>query len=201
MSAPSVPDHGYVDRFVAFLDIVGFRKIVTDSQSGADKGRLHRMMRSIRSVLEIAYDRKEGAYRFTAFSDSVVISSDNATLLLRSASQLLQTFAEVGYFLRGGVASGLRFHEGPVVYGPALVRANELESTVATVPRIVVDRSMEGYLERSAEQATKIPDRVLVRDSDGFLRFDPFFTFGWTDGSRSRGATLQTGWRPVRTPE
>jgi hypothetical protein len=46
----------------------------------------------------------------------------------------------MGYTIRGAVTSGKLFHEGSIIiFGPALVRAYELERHMAVYPRIIID--------------------------------------------------------------
>jgi hypothetical protein len=45
-----------------------------------------------------------------------------------------------GILVRGGLAKGMLHHRGNVVFGPALLDAYALESTIAKFPRILIDR-------------------------------------------------------------
>jgi len=110
------------------------------------------------------------------FSDTLVLAapligdreeSAEVTLLARQAAILQMSLARAGFFARGGLSIG-RFHlrEG-LVFGPALVEAYELESQVATHPRIVLSREAEECL-RSAPAGPAATGPLLIADGDGW---------------------------------
>jgi hypothetical protein len=94
------------------------------------------------------------------FSDSIVLSMS----LLSGEPQGFDSFnyklvrfctnmLDHGFFVRGGVAMGLMFHEGHVVFGPALIEAIETGQK-AKVPRIIFSDegdSRDGLLRKSSD--------------------------------------------------
>jgi hypothetical protein len=67
--------------------------------------------------------------------------------LLGSVGCLVLGAACNGFLVRGGVTIGDLIHDSECVFGPGLNRAYELESTVANLPRVVIDSSIIGEFE------------------------------------------------------
>jgi hypothetical protein len=102
--------------------------------------------------LKMEYEAKNKRHgmRISTFSDNVVISANpsNETLvvmmLILAGTQLLA--ARRGHYIRGGMTIGNIVHDDDVVFGPGLNQAYHLESEVAQVPRIVIDRNCVDHL-------------------------------------------------------
>lgn len=114
--------------------------------------------------------KSKGARHITTFSDNVVISEEPserrlAMFLVRAGvMQLLAAYQ--GFLIRGGVTVGKVVHDSRLVFGPGLIKAYELESTVAVYPRVVVDDAV-------ASEFSKTPFGLLVEE-DGVKFVDPF---------------------------
>ncbi len=124
----------------------------------------------------------------TAFSDNIVVSypsfDDELSMpddvpkhlrfsahwtkfMCQDAIRMLSAVAEmalrIGVLIRGGYSFGQLYHENNVVFGEAMVDANNIEKEIAVYPRIVVS-------DRIIERLDGIPegDRdFLLRDADG----------------------------------
>jgi hypothetical protein len=82
--------------------------------------------------------------QWTAFSDSIVISTDTnggQQAFLTYLCQMSCVRYAGNCFLRGGLSFGPLYHESNVIFGPAMNQAYELEQR-AEYPRIVVDPRM-----------------------------------------------------------
>lgn len=156
------------DKFIAFIDILGFRSVVSrlSNESGL-RDRFHAAL--VRLKEEESY---RGTFEVTAFSDSIVISSsvqDGPGLLWKCASlqaQMLYT----GILLRGGVSRGAVFHADGIVYGEGMVSAYGVESDIANYPRIVIDPAHAAEVKARGNYKT-----FLLDDEDGLTRVNPFF--------------------------
>lgn len=133
-------NHDYRDRYVAFLDILGFRSFVESAESKPkERARLQEVLNLMRDTLcqNPAIDM-----RFTHFSDCIVISIE------RTAQGLLEAFQSIDILtfnllqfdvlLRGGLVAGGAYHGKDFVYGTAVNRAYELESKYALNPIVLV---------------------------------------------------------------
>jgi hypothetical protein len=74
--------------------------------------------------------------------------------------------ANRGIFIRGGVAIGDMHQEQDVLFGPAMVRAYELESQFAKYPRIVVDPEA---FQKLKEDDRLRADHHDIEDELGYL--------------------------------
>lgn len=74
--------------------------------------------------------------------------------------------------------AGPLFHDGRVVFGPALVRAYQLEQTAAVYPRILVEPAVRALLKQHRDpiertlEARGLKGPLITRDRDGCLFLD-----------------------------
>ena len=141
----------YSERYVAFIDILGFTSHVRQSEhSPSEAQKLVNIMDRISNhwsdkALQVAHDVYGEDFRSQSFSDCTVLS-EAATprglhyLLFRVSSFALDLLAN-GFLSRGGVAKGLLHHSDKAVFGPAFLKAYDLEQKIAEYPRIIVDQS------------------------------------------------------------
>jgi len=165
--AKSATKYKYEDRIVAFVDILGFRDILTktvdkdgnDIQSQIDL--ITDAYNSIRDVWDLDDDKYENypalkeaheeiktkSKKITIFSDSIVIS-----FLQKERSEIFYTLLELkwmimrlvskGILCRGALSYGKMIHNDKFLFGPALVEAYLTESKAALYPRIIVSREL-----------------------------------------------------------
>jgi hypothetical protein len=117
----------------------------------------------------------------THFSDSMVISynitnKNQLVFILMALRDMTIELAKEGIFLRGAITRGEFFHEANKLFGPALVEAYELESQVATYPRIIISRDVLWYENFSKELETasqeNIKEFVTADEMDGWHYVD-----------------------------
>jgi hypothetical protein len=176
-------DLPYETRTVAFIDILGVKEHVRRSiDDAAFRAKLHDALRIVERLARAWEIQPPGAaagetpektdLRSQVFSDSIILSqrgSMAATIFIRVA-QLTLALLDLRVLLRGGVAEGLLYHDDRVVFGPALVEAYELESTVAYYPRVVVSERVAAI---SCENQVTFHDRPNEKHlASAFLRTD-----------------------------
>lgn len=162
----------YSNKIVAFIDILGFKKIVEESE--LDSSKLELIYRSLEflkgreksdewnlQLIEIEEDaQKKGTSSFdiasktscTCFSDSIVVSVGyshdddiNKTLstLIANLAFIGAKFMREGILLRGAIAMGNLIHtSNGLIVGPGLVNAYQLESQEAKEPRIILSEDL-----------------------------------------------------------
>ncbi len=163
---PKLKKVSYEKRIVAFIDILGFKEIVKESESDPSKidllySALHFLKvwetsdRWDLKLVEIEEDaQKKGVDNFdirgktnsTSFSDSIVISvkvDDNTnemcSTLIVNLAFIGAVLLEKGILFRGGITIGNIIHrENGTVFGQALIDAYLLESKSAKYPRIIL---------------------------------------------------------------
>jgi hypothetical protein len=151
---------------VAFIDLLGFKKIV---QQSSNHNTILKLLHSFKSMSEYSLKTdasKEGDTKspflhpmITVFSDNIVISypievgTYDSILhdLLNRILQIAQQALENDFLIRGGVAKGFLYHKNGVAFGDALVKAYELESEHAIYPRVLISQEIISDYEKSSE--------------------------------------------------
>ena len=158
-----------------FVDLLGVRALNRSPEVEQHLVALEKAVtRNYRDFL-----RPDSPWPAAFFSDTLVLASpvidgeeESAIggLVVQAAWLQLNLISE-GFFVRGGLSIG-QFHirEG-LIFGPALVEAAGLESTVAVHPRIVLSRDAERSqyeaLRFYADPSQSPQNALLLRDPDG----------------------------------
>ena len=145
-------DSKYPVKYVAFLDILGFRELIDDLNK--DETRLSFVRNLLRNVHnpspEMLKDIWKGKLpdadlRAQSISDAVAISAkmtpDGLAFMFIVIERLANKLLQAGFFLRGAIAKGKIFHDHEMVFGEGLVRAYHFESKIA-YPRIMLPREI-----------------------------------------------------------
>lgn len=179
----------YTECYVAFIDILGFKDIIT--QKSCDY--IAHIFDAIRGMTDLIHN-----YDFTAINSesmkklNIRVMSDSicafiekevedafATLLVACASfqaQLLHCMPEP-VLLRGAIVCGDISDQGDTVYGPALTRAYLMEQKNAQVPRIIITKELlEDVSAHNSDDSTtcKAIQYMTFCDSDAFYVLDCF---------------------------
>lgn len=175
----------YSKRIIAFVDILGFKEKVEKSVKSEEEAKnLHR---ALKRIYKVKSDNESKGFmnmrgmgvEVTTFSDSAVISypaeRDNLLYLILDLIHMQLDLALDDVLLRGGLTIGELYHDGNIVYGPAMNMAYKIESEVAVYPRIIVDNpAIEQYCEFAAGDEYDLNDinSLLRKDADGFYFVD-----------------------------
>jgi hypothetical protein len=169
----------YEDRVVAFIDILGFKELVS-------KGKVSTILKAmevIRKRVKLIENVTHSPLKTSQFSDSLILSAlnddDGVVHIIHFVSLLASELFLNGIWCRGAIASGALHHDGSVVFGQAFIDAIELERQLAVYPRILVT---ETVAERFVEtKNTGLPkwrragsDAYFRRDFDHLLHLDIF---------------------------
>ena len=136
----------------------------------------------IRSVLEVPDpvgeeqivlgrigDISKSGHRMSAFSDSIIITTDETDQglmhLLQHVGKIGFRLARLGMLYRGGIANGLVYHDAQQVFGPAVLDAYEIEQQ-ANFPRIVLGTPVVNAGRSAAAPVKTIFGRFTRTDSD-----------------------------------
>ena len=149
----------YLKRYVAFLDMLGFKELCALKKM--DCAEIKYVFNDI-EFLKLKYD--EGLSKivvpskirektdFAIMSDSMVISApenkDGLLFILYLCSCIQSMLLQCGILLRGGITGGEFYKLDSIMFGPALISAYQIESTIAVYPRIVVSREIIDSLKR-----------------------------------------------------
>lgn len=173
----------YEERIVAFIDILGFREQIKKTITDSDQ------FIKVKNALNFIAELKEssdansfwGNKEITVFSDSIIISypfndSSDIYLLLLEVADIQLTMIEKGILLRGGITCGKLCHHDNLVYGPAMIEAYDLETSVAIYPRVVFDNKIFNMIQ--ANQFHSVQEQIdhirtlLHKDRDGQFYVD-----------------------------
>jgi len=187
------PDLGkYEDCFVAFLDILGFKSKVLDSQNNEET--LENIIQSLKIVNSIPSGGKKVSsgsggtrtiqIRSRFFSDTLVfflkVKKEDIAQLFFIIRYLQDQLWERGICLRGSIVRGQMYwteKDDNVTVGQGLIDAHQQESTIAIYPRIVVSERLHEYIERKSPEAFPFGNyratslaTYIAQDADG-VRF------------------------------
>ena len=132
----------FEERYCAFVDILGFRQLIDRLDRNQIKFQLVRkLLRTIQGPSQdrpYLFDRAD--FRAQSISDAIALSAkpkiEGLWQLLYSLDKLsLLSFWTKGTSCAALIVKGKLYHDDQIVFGSALVRAYELESTVVNFPR------------------------------------------------------------------
>lgn len=173
----------YQKRIVAFIDILGFKTKIDDSLLSETTARkLHTALKRILRIkldnedLSSVLEMKSHGVEITTFSDSAVISYpaddiDGLFFLLLDLVHLQLELASCDVLLRGGITIGDLYHDGSIVYGPAMNEAYLLESKKAVYPRVIADvYNINDFIKEQVKLGKA--DHYDVKDTLNLLKRD-----------------------------
>lgn len=167
-------EYQYSDYIIAYIDILGVKERLKN-----DDGSL---IKSIGNTINIAKESIED----TGYSFNVKIFSDNFCIAkkiddgkgVNVSDQLFWTclfitkiqeeiFCKEKLLLRGGITIGKLFIDDLFVIGDGLVNAYKLESEIAEMPKIIVDKTFYEIVSHSVHYDKTITCyKMLISDSD-----------------------------------
>lgn len=183
----------YSNCFVAFLDVLGFRKLVF-SESQNDKKKLEDYFSIVKEITqELVHIKNIYDLKSITISDSIILSVPFGEDIHEGLSQLRQLCVAVGkiqfklalenIWLRGGISVGDAYFDqkNNQVVGPAYTKAFLLEET-AQYPRVILDNSIVKKL--GMETAQNLINSVNDHGNGG-LKFSNWppdkILFEWND--------------------
>lgn len=149
---------GYTECYVAFLDILGFKNLIEES----DCNTIYDIFQSILDFEPHQLLSKTDVYKkihHTIMSDSIVVYIDAAITdgfmaLTDACSQIQMRLLcnNPPIFIRGGIAKGTLCHENNILFGDGLTKAYILESTSAIYPRIIFTEELKQTALQNTEK-------------------------------------------------
>ncbi len=168
---PKLKSVKYEQRIVSFIDILGFKEIIKESEHDTSKITIiYEVLDFLKNqerpnhwnleLIKIEEDaQRKGVNRFdiskrtncTCFSDSIVVSvkienddvNEMLSNLISNLSQLGSQLLLKGILMRGGISIGnLIHHDNGVIMGPSLIEVYELEKNISRFPRIILSNKL-----------------------------------------------------------
>jgi len=163
----------YSERLVAFIDILGFKRMVESEKDKAIK-IIESLRRDIGEVLSIIKEGDYTDYSIKLFSDCMCISCpdklENIYYIIYQLMHLQFFLAVNGIFLRGGLSHGLHFENDIMIFSKGLINAYELEKK-AIYPRIIVDHVIVDIIHNDMPENLKESTLPFLRKSPDSLVF------------------------------
>lgn len=154
----------FEERFVAFVDILGFRELV--KQSVTDQKLYNTLVKALNEMNIIRPDADEATGLLaTTFSDNILLSADDTLYgiehLIFSIDYLANALLDEGILVRGAISRGLIKHTPNMAFGPALVEAVDFESRIAVHPRVIFAKSAVRQIAKWTEP--KVLEAALTK--------------------------------------
>jgi hypothetical protein len=191
---------GFSDRAVAFLDVLGFKRLIDDAETSP--AGLNRLI-NLKTVLEshVRFDNQTIAEnvpemvhpKYIFISDSIIISAplqhagyDGLSIVAVKCIQVAQKLLESGFLLRGGISVGKAWHEASNIFGSGYIDALETEK-VAKHPRIILSPAAtavwrtpgrqvpEIFLPEADTEVLDILNPFYLRTNNANIPYEDFF--------------------------
>jgi hypothetical protein len=138
--APPIHDDEYKERYVAFLDLLGFKALVCAAEG--NQGEYARLKGALERLNQTLCNVPRWEFRFTHFSDCIIITSDVTPEALEAIFSAVETLTrnllQYDVMVRGGITRGGTFHTAQYVYGTAVSRATVIEKDQAHGPLVLL---------------------------------------------------------------
>lgn len=178
----------YTQYYVAFLDILGFKNLVNNSDHSCQE------IMEIYDLMQYKYEtffkgdaEIQNNIKMKIMSDSICLyikaSFPNALHYLISYCVVFQfdLLVAKGLLLRGGITLGDMYTQDDIIFGPALTEAYLLEEENARVPRIIVrKKTIDEGTNGMDENVLKLTQQSIFRDNDAFYTLNYFLLFALT---------------------
>ena len=183
------PHDQYEKRLVAFLDLLGFKELVSRFP---EEPKLFDWTLSIlnatKSQEKMVYGFPEDLnvqMEFTAFSDTVVLSSripeDPINMALFQVAFTCSLFLRAGLLARGAIVENYLYHKENIIIGQGLIEAYQQEK-IAIYPRIIVSKNIvdkfneEIKVPELTEKINKWSSTLIRKDIDGRYFIDTLYS-------------------------
>jgi len=148
----------YEKRFTAFIDFLGFRDFITKN----DPLEIFDIIQSLSQTNITGKKLFFSDLQYQAFSDNIVLSvlpeTHGIFAILFQVQWLCLNALKMGAFMRGGITfDDLKQDSAKnLVFGPALIQAYDLESTIAIFPRIVLSKSAIDLIKKHEAELSEL---------------------------------------------
>lgn len=164
----------YNEKIIAFLDILGFRKLVCRSKCEAVE-IIRKIDGAITHVIDIVKLETKGAVSVKLFSDCFCVSCEVSDLdqMVRELCFLQLFLAADGIFVKGGLSKGSHFDNDRIIFSEGLIKSYELQEH-DKYPRVIVDDFLVQKMttETHRDYGDKLVDYLAVApDGKYFLDY------------------------------
>jgi|WetSurMetagenome_2_1015567.scaffolds.fasta_scaffold48542_2 hypothetical protein len=175
---PRIEKIEYTEKFVAFIDILGFKNLILNSDLGKSRETIRFISDSIGIIRRNLNANNITDFRATYFSDNICISSSidklgiSISYLIHAISEFQLFWALRGIFVRGGISVGRHYEDNNIIFSRGLVIAHFLEVKNAVYPRIIIDKDLLKTISRSYLETTQNLQLICCDESDDRIFID-----------------------------
>ena len=166
------------DYYICYFDILGYKDFLENNPESHKKflldvilsdGNISSIIRNASSPVSIQY--RTYSDNFLIAFEKKSVDETKALYLLSKIVRKIQVvlLSEHKIIVRGGITVGEFFCDDKIVFGPGLIRAVELESKYAKMPRIVIDKEClkEAVIELEKKE-------IILKDTDEYYYVNYF---------------------------
>ncbi len=165
----------YTNKFLLYIDILGFTHYI--SESVTDNDLLRRLFSAIEKpskieseqyiLLDIG-DLSQTEVEISHFSDTVVLTTEDSyrglLYLLMYSIKVYYRLIKLNLYFRGSIVSGQIIHTKDNIIGPSLIKAYNLEQNIAKYPRVIIDESALYLIDNETKERQKYIKRFIRND-------------------------------------
>lgn len=169
----------YEERFVAFIDILGFENLINQSFGPSRLITAAEIKEALKVpppagkdqiVFTQIGDISDSGHRMKAFSDCIAITTlpteKGLFHLVHHASVIGFNLFQMKILCRGGITRGLIYHDDDAIFGPAMNEAVNMEKRIAKQARIILNPDVANFGIKGS--LGKFFARFIRKDDDGF---------------------------------
>lgn len=169
----------FQEKFVLYMDILGTKNliktqpevlldIIKNIASNNRQGEIKNKLADDGYFDNIKYEAE-----FSSFSDHMVISHAVDTplallSLIHIAIQIHSLLLERGVLVRGSITKGSLYHNGNIILGEALIKADYLEKNESNYPRVIIDNDIVDIFKSHINVGSIIQDK---KDDKYFINY------------------------------
>ena len=160
----------FKQHFVAFLDVLGFKEMVSDDLKNDTNKHLLKLYRCHQGAAEIFHN--DPTCTITQFSDSIVISKPYEAAafegFVRQVANYQRFLLDEELLCRGGIAVNKHFSNNSFTFSAGLIDAYTVESNAARYPRVVISPDVVSLVYPEGIKSSSF----LVEEDDGLWFVD-----------------------------
>jgi hypothetical protein len=182
MISGDIPRAMYKDKLIAFVDILGFRNLVIQSEE-TDNPTLEYLLDLTRKLgsSEDSVRYSQSDFRITQLSDCAIVSSDVSPAgtinLLQHCFEVSINLLMAGHLCRGYMTRGKIFHTDRQVIGSGYMKAWHCTDKSGSAPFIQIDQSVCAYVAELGEGSVKKQFNRMTESDEGDRVISPFLLF------------------------
>lgn len=169
----------YIDSYVAFIDILGFKKFVDEKP----KEYVNNFFDDVKDVSKKSSVKFKSKFLtqemlskviFSSFSDTIILSISKSepyalnVLIFMVNTMVSNLLFSYQLLVRGAITEGNFYNANNVLFGPALNRAAELEHEISKYPRIVIQKNLlTSYTDTIVNDINAVEriERYIIKDT------------------------------------